>query len=108
MSDMVRATLRLTVPPGREEAFERAWHAVAAEVRRTPGHLRQALLREPGEPGTFVVTSDWETAEAFQAFERSPEQDALTAPLRALRASASMTVHKLVVHLEGEVPCPHE
>jgi heme-degrading monooxygenase HmoA len=108
MSDMVRATLRLTVPAGCEVAFERAWQTVAVEVRRTPGNLRQALLRDPGEPGTFVITSDWETVEAFQAFERSPEQDALTAPLRALRTSASMTVHKLVVHLEGEVSCPHE
>jgi len=107
MSDMVRATLRLTVLPGREKEFERAWQAVAAEVRRTPGHLRQALLRDPVEPDIFVITSDWETAEAFHAFERSPEQDALTAPLRALRASASMTVYRLVVHLEGEVPCPH-
>src|SRR5881409_3188505 len=102
---MVRATLRLNVTPGRERAFERAWRAVAAEVRRAPGNLRQALLRDPAEPGAFVVTSDWDSAEAFRAFERSPEQDALTAPLRALRESASMTVHDLMIHLEGELEC---
>jgi heme-degrading monooxygenase HmoA len=81
---------------------------VAAEVRRTPGNVRQALLRDPADPAVFVVTSDWDSAEAFRAFERSPEQDALTAPLRGLRESGSMTVHDLLVHLEGEAPCPPE
>jgi heme-degrading monooxygenase HmoA len=105
---MVRATLRLQVRAGEEHSFERAWLAVAAEVRRTPGSVRQALLRDPADPAVFVVTSDWESAEAFREFERSPRQDALTAPVRALRESASMTVHDLVAHLEGESPCPHE
>jgi heme-degrading monooxygenase HmoA len=104
---MIRATLTVDVRPGQEPAFERAWRAVAAEVRGTPGHLRQALLRDPADPGRFVISSDWESADAFRAFERSPWQEALTAPLRALRASASMTVHDVVDHLEAE-PCPHE
>lgn len=105
---MVRATLRLQVSAGQERSFERAWRAVAAEVRLAPGNVRQALLRDPADPAAFVVTSDWESARAFREFERSPEQDALTAPIRALRKSASMTVHELVAHLEGESPCPHE
>jgi heme-degrading monooxygenase HmoA len=104
---MIRATLTVEVRPGHEPAFERAWRAVAEEVRGTPGHVRQALLRDPGDPARFVITSDWQTADAFRAFERSPEQEALTAPLRALRASASMSIHDLIVHLEGE-PCRHE
>jgi len=105
---MVRATLKMTVREGHEPAFEPAWRAIATEVRRAPGHLRQALTRDPGDPRVFVVTSDWETAEAFREFERSPQQDVLTAPLRTLRESASMTVHELVAHLEGDVSCPHE
>ena len=105
---MVRATLRLTVRTGREREFQQAWEAIAAEVRRAPGNLRQALLRDAGDPPAFVITSDWESAAAFRAFERSPEQDALTAPLRALRESASMEVNELVVHLEGESTCRHE
>lgn len=104
---MIRATLTIDVRPGHEPAFECAWRAVAAEVRGTPGHLRQALLRDPAASTRYVVSSDWESADAFRAFERSPAQEALTAPLRALRTSASMTVHDLLVHLEGE-PCPHE
>jgi heme-degrading monooxygenase HmoA len=105
---MVRATLRLKVRPGREGDVERVWTAIAGEVRRAPGNLRLALLRDPADPGAFVITSDWESAAAFRAFERSPEQDDLTAPLRALRESASMAVVELVVHLEGESTCRHE
>jgi heme-degrading monooxygenase HmoA len=100
-SEVVRATLSMKVRAGREADFERAWRAVAEQARRAPGNLRQALLRDPDDPSSFVVTSDWESREAFARFERSPEQDALTAPLRELRESARMTIHELLVHVEG-------
>jgi heme-degrading monooxygenase HmoA len=97
----VRATLQMTVRAGRGADFEREWRAIAEQVRRAPGNLRQALVRDPDDPDRFVITSDWSTREAFGAFERSPEQDELTAPLRELRESALMTVHELVTHIEG-------
>ena len=99
---MVRATLYMKVKPGAEEQFEPAWRAIAERVRREPGNLRQTLSRDPADPASFVVTSDWESREAFARFERSPEQDELTAPLRSMRESARMTVHDLLVHIEGE------
>ncbi|MEA2478851.1 MAG: hypothetical protein QOJ07_773 [Thermoleophilaceae bacterium] len=98
---MVRATLEMHVKPGRSGDFEEAWRKIAAEVRVAPGNIRQALLRDPQDPDSFVVTSDWESREAFSAFEKSPEQDDLTAPLRDLRESGRMTVHELVTHIEG-------
>jgi quinol monooxygenase YgiN len=99
---MVRATLYMKVKDGRGGDFEREWRAIAEEVRKAPGNLRQALTRDPDDPDSFVVTSDWSDREVFGEFERSPEQDELTAPLRDLRASARMTVHELVTHVEGE------
>ncbi len=98
---MVRATLFMKVKAGREAEFEPAWRAIAERARTFPGILRQTLMREPEDPASFVVTSDWESREAFHRFERSPEQDDLTAPLRELRESARMTVHDILVHLEG-------
>jgi heme-degrading monooxygenase HmoA len=97
----VRATLQMKVKEGRGEEFERAWRTIAEQVRRAPGNLRQSLARDPQDPDSFVVTSDWVSRERFGEFERSPEQDELTAPLRELRASATMTVHDLVVDMEG-------
>jgi heme-degrading monooxygenase HmoA len=98
---MVRATLYMKVKDGRGSDFEREWRAIAEQVRRAPGNLRQALTRDPDDPDSFVVTSDWSDREIFGQFEHSPEQDDLTAPLRELRASARMTVHELVFDIEG-------
>jgi heme-degrading monooxygenase HmoA len=99
---MVRATLTMKVQAGREAAFEEEWRKVAEATRRAPGNVRQALLRAGDEPSTFVITSDWADRGAFGAFERSPEQEDLTAPLRALRESATMRVDELVAHLDAE------
>lgn len=98
---MIRATLTMQVRAGHEEEFEQAWREVAAQTRLVPGNLRQALLRDPERSGSFVITSDWQSREAFGRFERSPEQDVLTARLRALRESANMTISELIVHIEG-------
>jgi heme-degrading monooxygenase HmoA len=98
---VIRAMLRLRVRPGWEEEFEAAWRQVSEVVRDTPGNLRQALLRDPQDPRGYVITSDWETAAVFRSFERSPEQDALTARLRELRESAEMTVHQVVQHVDA-------
>ena len=98
---MIRATLQMKVKPGRAADFERAWEAIAANVRQAPGNLRQALLKDPNDPDSFVLTSDWDSREQFHAFERSPEQDELTAPLRELRESASMVIYQLIRHVEG-------
>jgi heme-degrading monooxygenase HmoA len=97
---MVRATLYMKVKAGQEGAFEEAWRRIADQVRLAPGNLRQALLRDPEDPASFVVTSDWESRAAFTSFERSPEQDELTAPMRDMRESGQMTVHELLTHIE--------
>jgi quinol monooxygenase YgiN len=98
---VVRATLQIKVKPGREDEFRAAWEKIAEEVRKEPDNLRQSLLRDPDDPSGFVVTSDWKSREAFTRFERSPEQDELTAPLRDLRESGRMTVQDLLLHMEG-------
>ena len=48
-----------------------------------------------------MITSDWENREAFAQFERSPGQDALTAPLRELRESTRMVVYDVVADVEA-------
>ena len=98
---MVRATLTITLKPGNEQEFERAWREIAEQVRRNPANMRQTLLRDPDDSRTFIVSSDWVSREAFSQFERSPEQDDLTAPLRELRESGRMTVQEIVVDIEG-------
>jgi heme-degrading monooxygenase HmoA len=92
----VRAVLTLTVPARSCARFEHAWSRVAAWAREQPGCLRQTLCRTDGDPVTYLVMSDWAGEAAFRAFERSPEQDRVTAELRALRTGARMEVSRIV------------
>jgi heme-degrading monooxygenase HmoA len=77
---LVSATIRA----GDEEAFERDYAAMAVRMQGTPGLIRDELLRhatgedvmpgaepEPDVGGTgYVILSEWESREAFLAWER--------------------------------------
>ena len=63
---------------GDEEAFEKAYAQVTASVRGTPGHIADELLRrnEPPDaedgPRTYILLSEWESKDAFLAWENAP------------------------------------
>jgi heme-degrading monooxygenase HmoA len=97
----------MKVKAGRENDFEQAWALVAEQTKQHPDNCRQALLRDLYDPTQFIITSDWVSQEAFRSFERSEEQDLLTAPLRELRESAKMSIHQLVTHVEKETGSKH-
>lgn len=103
---MVRVSLAMKVKAGREEDFERAWHGVAERARMIPGSLRQTLMRDPEDASTFVITTEWESREAYTSFEVSTEQDELTAPLRELRESASQTIYEVVEDISSNGASP--
>jgi heme-degrading monooxygenase HmoA len=96
---MIRVTLHMRVRPGRDAEFTDAWRAIAAATSVWPGSLRQALLR--ADDGEYVITSDWVDRASFRAYERSDEQDLLTAPLRELRESARMDVADILVFVDA-------
>jgi heme-degrading monooxygenase HmoA len=98
---MLRATLTMTVRPGCEDAFIQAWQEVANYTRYVPGNLRQSLQRDRKEGLVFTITSDWQDLASFTAYERSPEQDAITATLRDLRVSSQMSITDLLFHSTG-------
>lgn len=106
---MIRATLRLTVRPGCEQEFRRVWSGIAEQVRVVPGNVRQTLQQQVDDPRRFVIVSDWTDAAAFRDFERSPEQDALTRPIRELRETAEMHLYQVLELMEGAgSPCSPE
>jgi heme oxygenase (mycobilin-producing) len=63
---------------GDEEAFEAAYAQVTATVKGTPGHIGDELLRraippdEEDGPRRYVLLSEWESKEAFIAWEDAP------------------------------------
>lgn len=99
---MIRATLYLKVKDGREDDFELAWHEIAERARLVPGNLRQTLMRDPDDASAYVITTEWESADAYRSFEVSPEQDELTRPLRELRESARQAVYDIVADVESD------
>src|SRR5437763_8053910 len=63
---------------GDEEKFEAAYAQVTSNVRGTPGHIADELLRrnEPPDsedgPRSYILLSEWESKEAFLAWENAP------------------------------------
>lgn len=70
------------IKPGEEEAFEAAFAEVTRKVKGTPGHINDELLREDGEPGSYILLSEWESKEAFLAWEDAPIHMQTTSPMR--------------------------
>jgi heme-degrading monooxygenase HmoA len=65
---MVFANIR----EGEGEAFEKAYAQVTATVKGTPGHIADELLRRDDDPHKYVLLSEWESKEAFLAWENAP------------------------------------
>jgi heme-degrading monooxygenase HmoA len=70
------------IGPDDRPAFEKAFASVSAAVRGTPGHLRDELLRSEDDPGAYVLLSEWESREAFLAWEDAPVHREATTPMR--------------------------
>jgi heme-degrading monooxygenase HmoA len=77
-----RVMVFATVKPGDEEAFESAFARVRRTVAGTPGHRGDQLLRDPHEPGAYILLSEWESTAAFLAWEDAPVHREATTPMR--------------------------
>jgi len=75
---MVFAKIR----PGEEAKFESAYSEVTGKVKGTPGHLRDELLHDVDKPGSYILLSEWESKEAFLAWEHAPIHMQTTTPMR--------------------------
>ena len=102
MSDgAVRTILRMRAREGCEAEFEGAWRQAAGEISRVPGNLQQELMRDAGDPRTFLITADWADRAAVDAFGRSSSRETLTAALRDLREDASRNTYEVLATIPG-------
>jgi quinol monooxygenase YgiN len=97
----VRTLLLMRVREGCEEQFEEAWRTAAVQIAEEPGNIRQDLLRDAGDPRTFLITADWADRAAVDAFGRSSSRETLTAALRELREDASRNTYEVLATLPG-------
>lgn len=70
------------IDPAKRAEFEAAYAQATRQVKGTPGHIRDELLRAAEEPGAYVLLSEWETIEAFKAWEDAPIHMQTTTPMR--------------------------
>jgi heme-degrading monooxygenase HmoA len=61
------------------------------------GHIVHRLCRDLAEPSRWVITSEWESLEASQAWERSEEHRLLTLPLRECWGEAERSSYEVRV-----------
>ncbi|MDG4825459.1 FAD-dependent oxidoreductase [Asanoa sp. WMMD1127] len=100
----VRTILRMRAREGCADAFEAAWRTAADEISRTPGSLRQELIRDAEDPRTFLIISDWRDQRALDAFGPSAAREQLTAALRDLRESGEKNTYEVLQTVVGQGP----
>lgn len=104
MSDRVRVLVYAAAPGGDIDAISRAYHTISRDLEGTPGLLGNELLRCVHDPDGFVVMSEWESLEAFRAWEGGAAHRDTTSPLRPYqdqRGGASFSVYEVAAAYEG-------
>lgn len=91
-TDVFRVMLSMEIRHGREAAFERAWVTNADVVANHPGNLGHWLSVCDGEPGRYVIVSDWTDETSFRQFESSGAHLRHRAILHPFRSSGQITV----------------
>ncbi|GLW06788.1 antibiotic biosynthesis monooxygenase [Microtetraspora sp. NBRC 13810] len=77
-----RVLIYAAAPSDEPGAVEAAYHRISGDLAGTPGLLGNELLRAADDPAAFVVMSEWESLDAFRAWEEGAGHRDTTAPLR--------------------------
>lgn len=89
MTRKARIVFLLKLQPGSSERFLEAYEQVRHEVATgVPGHLMDQVCQDPADPDSWVITSEWESLEAFLEWERTEEHRDLVKPMRECFAEA--------------------
>lgn len=98
-----------TIKPGEEAAFEAAFREVTSKVKGTPGHITDELLRDvtedraDDEPARYILLSEWESTEAFLAWEHAPIHMQTTTPMRPYWAGrVERRMYEVAVRLSSQ------
>jgi len=68
---MITIGMNYHVIPGKETEFVNAFDGVANALKKAEGHEESKLYVENKEPNKFLIISQWNNQEAFQAFVAS-------------------------------------
>jgi len=70
---MTTIGMNYDVIPGKEPDFESGFASVLGHLQKVPGHVESRLYRDVSSLGSYLILSQWQSREAFEAFLHSPE-----------------------------------
>ena len=68
---MVTIGMNYSVLPGKEEVFERAFNQVLDVMKQGKGHAQSFLYNDVNAKGSYLIVSEWNDKDAFDAFIKS-------------------------------------
>jgi len=68
---MVTIGMNYLVLPDKGEEFVKNFRAVLAVINTAKGHDKSHLFQDVDEPDSYMIVSDWNEHEAYQAFIQS-------------------------------------
>jgi heme-degrading monooxygenase HmoA len=84
-----RVLFLVRVPAERTAAFLQAYQSIRYRVARgVDGHLVDQVCRAAADPEQWLITSEWTSLEAFEAWERTDGHRELVRPMRACMTEA--------------------
>ncbi|MEU2779882.1 antibiotic biosynthesis monooxygenase family protein [Streptomyces sp. NPDC007162] len=100
-ADRLSVVFTVRVIEGGEQGFLEAYDQLRESVARTPGHIVERLGAPVDDSRQWVITSEWQTAGHFFAWQQSAEHRALVAPLRRWVDSTQSLRFRVVKETEG-------
>lgn len=79
----LRVVFLLRVADGAQERFLAAYQQIRHQVASVAGHLVDQLCQSTTDPAEWMITSEWESPEHFDAWERGAGHRELAGPLVA-------------------------
>jgi heme-degrading monooxygenase HmoA len=68
---MTTIGMHYDVIAGKESEFEQGFLSTLEVMKTLPGHLDSHLYEDVASRGSYVILSNWENKESFDAFMRS-------------------------------------
>ncbi|MEU9448128.1 antibiotic biosynthesis monooxygenase family protein [Streptomyces sp. NPDC048277] len=100
-ADRLSVVFTVRVIEGGEQRFLDLYDQLRKSVARTPGHIVERLGAPVDGSRQWVITSEWQTAEHFFAWQQSAEHRALVAPLRQWVDSTQSLRFRVVKETQG-------
>ncbi|HEY3243023.1 MAG TPA: antibiotic biosynthesis monooxygenase [Phycisphaerae bacterium] len=65
---MITVGMNYQVRDGKQSVFENAFNKVLHAMQGMPGHMQSFLYRDVNDPLSYLIVSEWNDRQAFDAF----------------------------------------